>query len=64
MERLASREVAVDTVIAIGFLVLGLTTRLEIQDAGLGPFSRARTPSTSGSWSATRCRSRCAVCSR
>ena len=40
LERLRTREVAIDTLLAIGFLVLGMTTRIDVQDVGIGPYTR------------------------
>lgn len=40
LERLRTREVAIDTLLAVGFFVLGLMTRAAYTDLGLGPFER------------------------
>ena len=40
MERIRTRQFAVDALLAAAIFVLGLTTRVDVTEAGLGPYSR------------------------
>lgn len=40
LDHLRTREVAVDTLMAVGFLLLGVTTQINVEDVGIGPYSR------------------------
>lgn len=40
LEKIRTREFVVDALLALAIFVLGLTTRVDVADAGLGPYSR------------------------
>jgi signal transduction histidine kinase len=40
LERLRTKQVAVDTLLALAIFVLGLTSRVDVVDVGIGPYSR------------------------